>query len=162
MKKVIIQDRDWETEFYSSLEVIQNKEQELSAIMRGIDESSATIEFCTNGFIINANQKFLELSGYGTLHEITGKHHSIFMDPNEVKTKEYEKFWNDLRSGKPRSGEFQKINKNGEPFWISCTYNPIVDTTGKIVRILKVANDITESISQKIDLERKIFKKEIK
>lgn len=143
------------TDLHKTLDEIKNKESELSAIMKGIDKSSATIEFCTNGFIINANQKFLELSGYGTLHEITGKHHSIFMDPLDVKTKEYDLFWKDLREGKPRSGEFQKINKNGEPFWISCTYNPIIDTTGKIVRILKVANNITESISQKIDLERK-------
>jgi len=143
------------TDLHNSLTETKDKQQELSAIMKGIDQSSATIEFCTNGFIINANQKFLELSGYGTLHEVTGKHHSIFMDPTDVKSKEYEKFWNDLRSGKPKSGEFQKFRKDGNPFWISCTYNPIIDSTGKIVRILKIANDITESITQKIDLERK-------
>ena len=123
--------------------------------MKGIDQSSATLEFCMNGFIINANQKFLELSGYGILHEITGKHHSIFMDPIETKSKEYEKFWSDLKSGKPRSGEFQKIKKDGTIFWVSCTYNPIIDSTGKMVKILEIANDITESITQKIDLERK-------
>ena len=143
------------TNLHKTLNEIKDKESELSAIMHGIDESSATIEFCTNGFIINANQKFLELSGYGTLHEITGKHHSVFMNPEDVKTKEYDLFWKDLREGKPRFGEFQKIRKDGSLFWISCTYNPIVDATGKIVRILKIANDITESISQKIDLERK-------
>ena len=143
------------TSLHDALTETLNKQQELSAIMKGIDQSSATIEFCTNGFIINANQKFLELSGYGTLHEVTGKHHSIFMDPLDVKSKEYEKFWNDLRSGKPKSGEFQKFRKDGSAFWISCTYNPIIDSTGKIVRILKIANDITESITQKIDLERK-------
>lgn len=143
------------TDLHNALTETQNKQQELSAIMKGIDQSSATIEFCTNGFIINANQKFLELSGYGTLHEVTGKHHSIFMDPTDIKSKEYEKFWNDLKSGKPKSGEFQKFRKDGSAFWISCTYNPIIDSTGKIVRILKIANDITESITQKIDLERK-------
>ena len=143
------------TDLHNTLTEVNNKQHELSAIMKGIDQSSAIIEFCTNGFIINANQKFLELSGYGTLHEITGKHHSIFMDPLDIKTKEYEKFWNDLRSGKARAGEFQKFRKDGTSFWISCTYNPIIDTTGKIVRILKIANDITESITQKIDLERK-------
>lgn len=143
------------TSLHNTLNKVKDKESELSAIMNGIDKSSATIEFCTNGFIINANQKFLELSGYGTLHDVTGKHHSIFMNPEEVKTKEYETFWKDLREGRPQAGEFQKIKKDGTSFWISCTYNPIIDTTGKIVRILKVANDITESISQKIDLERK-------
>ena len=143
------------TDLHNALTETQNKQQDLSAIMKGIDQSSATIEFCTNGFIINANHKFLELSGYGTLHEVTGKHHSIFMDPIDVKSKEYEKFWNDLKLGKPKSGEFQKFRKDGSSFWISCTYNPIIDSTGKIVKILKIANDITESITQKIDLERK-------
>jgi PAS domain S-box-containing protein len=103
------------TSLYASLTETKDKEQELSAIMKGIDQSSATLEFCTNGFIINANEKFLELSGYGTLHEITGKHHSIFMDAADTKTKEYYKFWNDLKSGKPRYGEFQKLKEN----WIS-------------------------------------------
>lgn len=143
------------TDYITTLDKVQNKEQELSAIMSGIDKSSAIIEFCTNGFIINANQKFLELSGYGTLHEVTGKHHSIFMDPKDVSLKSYESFWKDLRAGKFKSGEYQKFKKDGTPFWISCTYNPIVDSTGKIVRILKIANDITDSINQKIDLERK-------
>jgi PAS domain S-box-containing protein len=143
------------TDLYKSLTETKDRQQELSAIMKGIDQSSATLEFCMNGFIINANQKFLELSGYGTLHEITGKHHSIFMDPIETKSKEYEKFWSDLKSGKPRSGEFQKIKKDGTIFWVSCTYNPIIDSTGKMVKILEIANDITESITQKIDLERK-------
>lgn len=143
------------TDFNKTLNKIQNKEQELSAIMSGIDLSSATIEFCTNGFIMNANQKFLELSGYGTLHEITGKHHSIFMNPKEVSTKNYENFWKDLRLGNFKSGEYQKFKKDGKPFWISCTYNPIIDNKGKIVKILKIANDITDSITQKIDLERK-------
>ena len=143
------------TDLYKSLAETKDRQQELSAIMKGIDQSSATLEFCMNGFIINANQKFLELSGYGILHEITGKHHSIFMDPIETKSKEYEKFWSDLKSGKPRSGEFQKIKKDGTIFWVSCTYNPIIDSTGKMVKILEIANDITESITQKIDLERK-------
>ncbi len=143
------------TDFNRTLNKIQNKEQELSAIMSGIDQSSATIEFCTNGFIMNANQKFLELSGYGTLHEITGKHHSIFMHHKEVSMKSYENFWNDLKSGKFKAGEYQKFKKDGKPFWISCTYNPIIDNKGKIIKILKIANDITDSITQKIDLERK-------
>ena len=143
------------TDFYLSLDEIKNKESELSAIMKGINESSATIEFCTNGFIISANKKFLELSGYENIHEISGKHHSIFMNPLEVNSKNYDKFWQDLKNGKPKSGEFQKIKKDGTLFWISCTYNPVIDVTGKIVKILKIANDITESLSQKIELERK-------
>lgn len=143
------------TSLHCTLNEVQDKQQELAVIMKGIDQSSAIIEFCTNGFIINANKKFLELSGYGTLHEITGKHHSIFMNQADVKSKEYQKFWNDLKSGKHRSGEFQKFREDGTPFWVSCTYNPIVDRTGKIVKILKIANDITESITQKVDLERK-------
>lgn len=143
------------TDLYNSLEITKLKEIELTAIMSGINKSSAIIEFCSNGFIISANDKFLNLSGYSKIDEISGKHHSIFMEKSDTIKKEYEEFWIDLKNGEPKSGEFQKIKKDGTYFWINCTYNPIIDSEGKIVKILQIANDISNSITQKIELERK-------
>ncbi len=143
------------TDLHTSLEEIENRREVLSSVMRAIDKSSATAEFCTNGFIINANKGFLELTGWDNLHEITGKHHSIFMHPSDIKLKSYESFWKNLKKGIPQSGEFQKIRKDGSYFWVNCTYNPIIDSTGKITKILKIANDITSSVNQMIELERK-------
>ena len=143
------------TDLYNSFNDIKNKEEELSGIMSGINQSSATIEFCVNGFIIDANSRFLEMSGYPTLSEIQGKNHSIFLEEDEYQEEEYGKFWTDLKKGIPKYGEYRRVKKDGSYFWISCTYNPIIDSSGKVSKIIKIANDITESINQKIELERK-------
>jgi PAS domain S-box-containing protein len=142
------------TDLYNSLDSIKEKEEELSGIIEAINKSSATIEFCTNGFIIDANSNFLKLTGY-SLHEITGKHHSIFMDDHDINTKSYEKFWDDLKSGKSKDGQYMMISKNDEVLWFNSTYNPIFDSTGKIVKILCISTDITAAVNQKMDLERK-------
>ncbi len=143
------------TDLYESLEKLKNKEEEMMGIMNAINQSSATIEFCTNGFVINANNKFLELTGYPTLHEIQGKHHTIFMNENDYNNTEYKSFWNSIKNGVVKYGEYMRIKKDGSIFWIAGTYTPIIDSKGKIVKILKIANDITDSINQKIELERK-------
>jgi PAS domain S-box-containing protein len=142
------------TDLYKTLDSIKEKEEELSGIIEAINKSSATIEFCSNGFIIDANDNFLKLMGY-KLHEITGKHHSIFIDQQDFNSKTYEKFWEDLKSGKPKDGQYLMLDKKGEELWFNTTYNPIFDSTGKLVKILSISNDITSAVNQKMDLERK-------
>ena len=144
------------TDLYDSLEKLKNKEEEMMGIVTAINQSSATIEFCTNGFVINANNKFLEMTSYPTLHEIQGKHHTIFMEEDDYKdNEEYSEFWNDIKKGKSKYGEYMRIKKDGSHFWIAGTYTPILNSKGKTIKILKIANDITDSINQKIELERK-------
>ena len=142
------------TDLYKTLDSIKEKEEELSGIIEAINKSSATIEFCSNGFIIDANDNFLKLTGY-KLHEITGKHHSIFIDQQDFNSKTYEKFWEDLKSGKPKDGQYLMLDKKGEELWFNTTYNPIFDSTGKLVKILSISSDITSAVNQKMDLERK-------
>lgn len=142
------------TDLYKTLDNIKEKEEELSGIIEAINKSSATVEFCSNGFIIGANDNFLKLLGY-KLHEITGKHHSIFINHQEINLKSYEKFWEDLKSGKSKDGQYLMLDKKGEELWFNTTYNPIFDSTGKLVKILSISSDITSAVNQKMDLERK-------
>jgi PAS domain S-box-containing protein len=143
------------TDLHNSLNSIKEKEEELRGVMNAINKSSSVIEFCTNGFIINANHNFLKLMEYSNLHEITGKHHSIFIDPSEINSREYNKFWKDLKEGKFKNLQVRRFTKTGKQVWLTVTYNPIFDSTGKLVKIIKIAIDNTELIDQKIDLERK-------
>ena len=69
-----------------------------SAKQTALDNSQAIIEFKLDGTIITANQNFLKAVGYD-LNEIVGKHHSIFVDPEESKTPAYKQFWQKLGRG---------------------------------------------------------------
>ena len=112
------------------------------AKLNALNRSLAIIEFAMDGTILDANENFLRVIGYD-LDEIRGKHHSLFVDPVYAKSVEYEKFWQDLRSGHFASGEFPRLGKGGEKVWLEATYNPVLDERGKPERVVKFASDIT-------------------
>jgi methyl-accepting chemotaxis protein len=102
------------------------------------------IEFTLDGIILSANENFLRLMGY-TAEGIIGRHHSIFVPEEERQSAEYQKFWADLAVGKFFSASFQRITKNGAPVWLRATYNPVLDSTGTPIKVVKYAIDVTET-----------------
>ena len=101
------------------------------------------IEFDASGIILDANKNFLDTVGY-RLDEIRGKHHRIFVDPQEAKSSQYEKFWEKLNRGEYDEGHYRRFGKNGNLIVLQAMYNPIRDPDGKVVKVVKFATDITE------------------
>ena len=126
------------------------------AFLSVIDRTQATIQFTPDGTILTANENFLTALGY-TLSEIVGKHHSMFVDPDYVKTEKYRSFWRDLAAGRFFTDQFPRIAKDGSVVWIQATYAPYVDADGKVSKVIKIATDITarqkgmESLAKGID-----------
>ncbi|WP_301378887.1 MULTISPECIES: methyl-accepting chemotaxis protein [Thalassolituus] len=132
-----------------------NKIREMEGKLAAIEKSQASIEFKPDGTIVTANQNFLDAMGY-RLEEIQGQHHSIFVSAKYAKTPEYAAFWNSLARGDFQTAEFERFNKAGESIWIQATYNPIFDETGKVVKVIKYATDITEQKRRNIDYAGKV------
>lgn len=120
----------------------KRKNAYFSGQIKAINQSQAVIEFDPTGKILDANDNFLTTVGY-TLSEVKGKHHSMFMSPEERSSSEYRLFWEQLAEGQFQSGEFHRIGKGGKSIWIQATYSPIVDDSGKVFRVVKYATDIT-------------------
>ena len=112
------------------------------AIVEALGRSQAMIEFRTDGTIVAANENFLKALGY-SLSEIEGKHHSMFMPADMRETAEYRQFWTALGRGEFQAGEFKRIAKGGKEIWIEASYNPVLDSSGKPVKVVKFASDIT-------------------
>ena len=110
--------------------------------MKAIGKSQAIIEFQLDGTIITANQNFLDAVGY-SLEEIQGKHHRIFVDRDTAGSAEYEVFWKKLRTGQFDSRVYRRLRKDGSEIWIQASYNPVFDTEGRLLRVIKFANDMT-------------------
>ena len=53
--------------------------QNAKGVVDAINNSSAFVEFTVDGEVLNANQNFLGLMGYGR-EEVVGRHHRMFMD----------------------------------------------------------------------------------
>ncbi|QND73815.1 methyl-accepting chemotaxis protein [Tardiphaga robiniae] len=108
-----------------------------------IGRSQAVIEFKLDGTIVTANDLFLNVMGYN-LAEIEGKHHSMFVDSATRDGAAYREFWASLNRGEYQAAEYKRIGKNGKEVWILATYNPILDETGRPIKVVKFASDVTE------------------
>ncbi|WP_018997486.1 methyl-accepting chemotaxis protein [Hirschia maritima] len=108
-----------------------------------LNRSQAVIEFEPNGKIITANENFLQTVGY-RLGDIKGKHHSLFVYPEDQQSAEYKSFWNELARGEFKSAEFRRIGASGKDIWIQATYNPLLNGSGEVYKVIKFATDITE------------------
>jgi methyl-accepting chemotaxis protein len=107
-----------------------------------INRSQAVISFQMDGTITHANQNFLDALGY-RLDEVVGKHHSMFVDPAHARSDEYRQFWQRLGEGRFESNQYQRVGKGGREVWIQATYNPVLDSRGRPLRVVKYATDIT-------------------
>ncbi|WP_425098405.1 methyl-accepting chemotaxis protein [Tropicibacter sp. S64] len=108
-----------------------------------VNRTQATIQFRTDGTIITANENFLKALKY-SLDEVVGKHHSMFLDADYVKSDSYRQFWKDLAAGKFFTDQFPRVAKDGSVVWIQATYAPYIEQDGSISRVIKIATDITE------------------
>ncbi|WP_238297993.1 methyl-accepting chemotaxis protein, partial [Methylobacterium soli] len=115
---------------------------DILARLQAFDSSFAVIEFALDGTILTANANFLKTMGYG-LDEIQGRHHRIFVEPNEAASGAYAAFWSGLRRGEPQAGEFLRRNKKGAPIWLEAIYKPLLDPKGHPKGVIKFATDIT-------------------
>jgi len=125
--------------------------EELLSRLEAINRSNAIIYFDLNGYILGMNSIFLKAMGYDEEDhkQLIGKHHSIFVSYEYSKSEEYKKFWETLRNGKFFEGEFERKKIDGSSIYLQATYNPIFDESGTITKIMKIATDITETVSYK-------------
>ncbi|SEG29499.1 methyl-accepting chemotaxis protein [Bosea lathyri] len=115
-----------------------NSAGEAAAIRR----SQAVIEFDLNGQILEANAGFLNVVGYSR-EEIIGKHHGMFVEAGYRASDEYKSFWSRLNRGEAMEAQFLRVGKGGKQIWLQAVYTPILNRSGKPVKVIKFATDIT-------------------
>ncbi len=94
---------------------------------------------------MTANQNFLSCVGY-SLSQLKGQHHRLFCD--ESFYREQPHFWDNLAHGQLKSGLFSRRDSHGNEIWLEATYNPIKDESGKVVKVIKFASEVTERIKR--------------
>jgi len=114
------------------------------ATLEALKKSFAIIEFEPGGRIITANSLFCKTMGYDVA-ELRGRHHSLFAVADEANTAAYKNFWARLDSGVFDSGEYKRIAKGGREVWLQASYTPVLGPGGKVLKIIKLALDITEA-----------------
>lgn len=120
-----------------------NKTNTEGPVIEALYGTQAVIEFTTDGTITKANSLFEQAMGYEE-RDIIGKHHRMFVLPEEANSAEYRNFWAKLSQGQPMQGEFARMKRNQDVIWLQATYTPIRDNAGKVTSIIKFATDITD------------------
>lgn len=119
--------------------------------MKALDLVQARVEFKPDGTVVAGNKNFLQTFGYD-LHEVRGEHHRMFCDPEYVSSIEYREFWDRLSRGENDQGLYQRRHKDGSLVWLRASYNPILDDNGEVIKVVKFATDVTDTV----DLREKI------
>ncbi len=126
-----------------------------AALLAALEHVQAVIEFDLDGRVQRANGLFLDLMGY-TADEVLGQHHRMFCPPEVTSSDAYRALWEGLRAGQVREEVFLRITKAGKQVWLQASYNPVRDSEGRTVGVVKLATDITAQRVQQADFEGKI------
>ncbi|WP_034914821.1 PAS domain-containing methyl-accepting chemotaxis protein [Erwinia sp. 9145] len=120
---------------------LRNSRETINSLHNAI----AMIEFTPEGQILSANGLFLDIMGY-TAGEVIGQHHRILCPDSFNNSAAYAEFWARLRRGESFSNKFLRLARFGRPVWLEANYVPIKDRSGRVIKIVKLASDITERI----------------
>lgn len=132
-------------------EKIKTTEAAYNNLFGAINKSNAVIEFSPKGNIQYVNESFLDILGYSE-EEVIGEHHQILLDENDKESNN--SFWETLSNGEFQSGRFKRKHKNGSLIWIQASYSPVLNSKKEVIRVTKIAQNITSEIKAQEALEK--------
>ena len=107
------------------------------------------------GFILDANQRLIEISGYSR-QELIGQHSRILKSGIHGQDY-YANIWQALEDNDYWTGEITNRKKSGEVYSTLSTFMTIRDDNGLPVRYLVVASDISDSVERRQQLEHLVY-----
>ncbi|RPH31055.1 MAG: PAS domain S-box protein [Bacteroidales bacterium] len=123
--------------------------------------SSIKAEFTPTGDLIEANEKFLQATGYN-IHDAKKK--SIYDFTPDSDRKQIERIWDDIAHDIPYEGAIRVLTSNGEDKWLRATFSVVKDMYEEMAKIIFIANDITREKTMeretKVQTERLMVQEE--
>ena len=139
----------------AELNDLQHTLTEQNGLLEAINRSMAVIEFDLDGVVLKANDNFLKTMGYRA-EQVIGQPHRLFCTPEFGRSAQYTELWSRLKNGQFQSGTFERINSQGQPIWLEANYNPIKDTSGRVVKVVKFAMNVTTKVQQESEANAKL------
>lgn len=134
-------------ELQATQEEAARKSAEMESFFSALNASSYVIEYDVRGKVISVNQAYLELTKQKAA-DVIGTMHSEGLMLSDKQKKEYLKFWEDLRNGIIKK-ETNKIELGDKVYTFIETYSPIYNENREVIKILKIAHNITDFIAEK-------------
>ena len=125
---------------------LEKKVIELENLYKAINDSAYVIEYSPEGNVTFINEAYLQLLNLNA-DDVIGKHHSYQMEFTDEQRKNYKQFWDDLNNGIVRK-ETSKFSINDKTYLFYETYTPIRDAEGNVVKIMKIAFNVSHLLSE--------------
>ncbi len=116
---------------------------ELEQFWSSVTRNFGVIVFGPDARITEVNDVFLGFVGYRA-DELLGREHACLCPDDMERGGAYVEFWKALRAGRAQAGVFQRRGKDGQPVHLRAEYLPILGEQGQLLRVIKVAQDVTE------------------
>lgn len=144
-------------ELQATQEEAARKTAEMESLINALNESSYVIEYDEKGKVISVNDAYLKLTNQSA-DQIIGTHHADNLLLDDQQLEEYNKFWDTLIKGNIKK-ETSKVKLDGNVYTFIETYSPIFDENYKVVKVLKIAHNITDFINDDESKSKTVRKK---
>ena len=114
------------------------------------NKSSIISKTDAKGIITYVNEKFCQISGYKE-SELIGKPHNIVRHP-DMPSSAFKELWQTIQNKQTFQGVVKNRAKNGDPYYVKTTIQPIFNAKGEIEEYISLRHDITEIMSDKKQL----------
>jgi methyl-accepting chemotaxis protein len=119
------------------------------------ETSNSVVITDANGLITYTNNGFTRLTGY-SFEEAKGKKPGAllqgkFTDPETIK-----RIRANLETKKSFYDEIINYTRDGQPYWISLTIDPVLDTNGNVEKYISIQTNINERKLKQIDFDTRL------
>lgn len=143
-------------EMRATQEESERTEIEMKGIIEAINHASISCEFETDGTIIKVNANVLKTFGYKP-EEIEGQSFKVFFFKEEVY--QLDEILETISRGETFNGRVRRRTKRGEEVWLLSTYSPVVDTDGRVLKVITLETNIVDQV--KLEQEMQHSKEEL-
>lgn len=121
-----------------------------------LDEANLITATDQSGYIVDANEGFLQVSGYKK-EEIIGRKHTI-MSAGIHDDNFYQQLWETIQSGQTWTGDICDLNKAGQKLWFRTSIRPQINEKGEIIRFYAI-HTLINDIKEAEETQRKLLEK---
>jgi len=130
-------------------------EHETALLYQTCARHLAMAELDLAGHFVWANERFLAMYGHSA-ESLIGQHQRVVCEHGTTEREAYHEMWRQLAAGVPQiGGRYRRLAADGHEMFIRASYTPVLNDAGDVVKVLKLAFDITaDAVSALQDASR--------
>mgnify|MGYP000038262122 FL=1 len=117
------------------------------SVLESIYTTQAVAEFSPEGMVLSANTLYHDMFGCAD-GSLINRPHKDLCHKKDVNSPEYSSFWQKLAAGTLVNGQFRRKKADGKTIWLDATYAPIRDAGGQVIKVVKIAHDVTSLMEE--------------